>query len=91
MIHMKLIEKVGDVYRVVGAQEDSVEDEEAEAASGANMEEDHPPPFSSSFGAGTYGAGPSFQGMSNMSNDEVLARMMSRMDIFDTRLKGWKL
>ncbi|KDP31742.1 hypothetical protein JCGZ_14899 [Jatropha curcas] len=34
----------------------------------------------------TSGAGPSFQGMSSMSNGEVLARMMSRMDIFDTRL-----
>ncbi|KDP23218.1 hypothetical protein JCGZ_00177 [Jatropha curcas] len=52
------------------------------------MEEDNPPPFTSSFGAGTSGAGPSFQGTSNMSNDEVLARMMSRMDIFDTRLNG---
>ncbi|KDP30035.1 hypothetical protein JCGZ_18611 [Jatropha curcas] len=52
------------------------------------MEEDIPPPFTSSFGAGTFGAGPSFQGTSNMSNDEVLARMMSRMDLFDTRLNG---
>ncbi|KDP22705.1 hypothetical protein JCGZ_01929 [Jatropha curcas] len=50
------------------------------------MEEDNPPPFGSSFGAFTSGAGPSFQGASYMSNDEVLARMMSRMDIFDTRL-----
>ncbi|KDP34279.1 hypothetical protein JCGZ_12808 [Jatropha curcas] len=54
MIHMKLIEMVGDAYRVVG----------------------------------TSGSGLSFQGTSNMSNDEVLARMMSRMDIFDTRLNG---
>ncbi|KDP34333.1 hypothetical protein JCGZ_12681 [Jatropha curcas] len=52
------------------------------------MEEDNPPPFTSSFDAGTSGAGPSFQGTSNMSNDEVLVRMMSRMDIFDTRLNG---
>ncbi|KDP46663.1 hypothetical protein JCGZ_10972 [Jatropha curcas] len=28
------------------------------------------------------------QGQSNMTNDEVLARMMSRMDLFDTRLNG---
>ncbi|KDP42634.1 hypothetical protein JCGZ_01672 [Jatropha curcas] len=27
-------------------------------------------------------------GQSNMTNDEVLARMMSRMDLFDTRLKS---
>ncbi|KDP24781.1 hypothetical protein JCGZ_25435 [Jatropha curcas] len=73
---------------VPGAQEDNSDDEEAEAAGGAAMEEDNPPPFTSSFGAGTSGAGPSFQGTSNMSNDEVLARMMSRMDIFDTRLNG---
>ncbi|KDP31542.1 hypothetical protein JCGZ_15369 [Jatropha curcas] len=50
------------------------------------MGEDNPPPFGSSFGAGTFDAGPSFQGASSMSNDEVLARMMSRMDIFNTRL-----
>ncbi|KDP30085.1 hypothetical protein JCGZ_18560 [Jatropha curcas] len=88
MIHMKLVEKVGDAYRVVGAREDNSDDEEAEAAGGANMEEDNPPPFTSSFGASTSGAGPSFHGTSNMSNDEVLARMMSRMDLFDTRLHG---
>ncbi|KDP27465.1 hypothetical protein JCGZ_20121 [Jatropha curcas] len=40
---------------------------------------------------GTSGAGPSFQGTSNMSNDEVLARMMSGMDIFDTRLNGMEM
>ncbi|KDP29505.1 hypothetical protein JCGZ_19406 [Jatropha curcas] len=69
-----------------GDQEDSSDDEEAQAAGGANMEKDNLPPFGSSFSAGTSGAGPSFQGTSNMSNDEVLARMMSRMDIFDTHL-----
>ncbi|KDP20347.1 hypothetical protein JCGZ_13105 [Jatropha curcas] len=87
MIHMKLIEKVGDTYQVVGAPEANPDDAGAEAAGGANMEEDNPPPFPSSFGAGTSGVGPSFQGTANMSNDEVLARMMSRMDLFDTRLK----
>ncbi|KDP23097.1 hypothetical protein JCGZ_01184 [Jatropha curcas] len=91
MIHMKLIEKIGDVYRVVGTREDSSDDEEAEAANAADMEEDNPQPFNSSFSAGTSGAGPSFQGTSNMSNDEVLARMMSRMDIFDTRLNGMEM
>ncbi|KDP23053.1 hypothetical protein JCGZ_01676 [Jatropha curcas] len=88
MIHMKLVEKVGDTYRVVGAPEVDTDEAGTEAADGANMEEDNPPPFTSSFGAGTSGAGPSFQGTSNMSNDEVLARMMSRMDLFDTRLSG---
>ncbi|KDP37576.1 hypothetical protein JCGZ_08267 [Jatropha curcas] len=43
-------------------------------------------PFDPSFGAGTSGAGPSFQGTSSISNDKVLARMMSGMDMFDTRL-----
>ncbi|KDP25998.1 hypothetical protein JCGZ_22943 [Jatropha curcas] len=52
------------------------------------MEQGNSPPFGSSFGAGTSGASPSFQGASSMSNDKVLARMMSRMDIFDTRLNG---
>ncbi|KDP20478.1 hypothetical protein JCGZ_05756 [Jatropha curcas] len=77
IIHMKLVEKVGDTYRVVGAPEVNTDDAGTEAAGGADMEEDIPPPFTSSFGAGTSGAGPSFQGTSNMSNDEVLARMMS--------------
>ncbi|KDP36578.1 hypothetical protein JCGZ_08345 [Jatropha curcas] len=88
MIHMKLIEKVGDAYWVVDAPEVNPDDAGTEVAGGANMEEDNPPPFTSSFGAGTSGAGPSFQGTSNMSNDEVHARMMSRMDLFDTRLNG---
>ncbi|KDP24778.1 hypothetical protein JCGZ_25437 [Jatropha curcas] len=52
------------------------------------MEEGNPPPFVPSFGAGTSGTGPSFQGTSSMSNDKILARMMSRMDMFDTRLIG---
>ncbi|KDP34838.1 hypothetical protein JCGZ_11200 [Jatropha curcas] len=88
MIHMRLIEKVGDSYQVVGSRDDSSDDEEAEDAGDANMEEGNPTPFGPSFDAGTSGAGPSFQGMSSMSNDEVLAQMMSRMDMFDTRLNG---
>ncbi|KDP41007.1 hypothetical protein JCGZ_03810 [Jatropha curcas] len=55
------------------------------------MEEGNPTPFpafDTSSGAGISGASPSFQGASSMSNDEVLARMMSRMDMFDTRLNG---
>ncbi|KDP26188.1 hypothetical protein JCGZ_22684 [Jatropha curcas] len=52
------------------------------------MEEGNPPPFGPSFGAGTSDAGPSFQGTSSMSNDEIIARMMSRMDMFDTCLIG---
>ncbi|KDP46084.1 hypothetical protein JCGZ_06595 [Jatropha curcas] len=65
-------------------------DEEPQDAGGANTEEDIPPPFPG-FGvssAGTSGAGPSFQGTSTVSNDEVVARMLSRMDVFDTRLTG---
>ncbi|KDP39825.1 hypothetical protein JCGZ_04235 [Jatropha curcas] len=46
------------------------------------------PAFGTSSSAGTFGAGLSFQGASNMSNDEVLKRMVSRMDMFDTRLNG---
>ncbi|KDP45102.1 hypothetical protein JCGZ_18544 [Jatropha curcas] len=88
MLHMKLIEKIGDSYRVVGARIDGSEDKEGEDAGDANMAEGNPPPFGPSFGVGTSDAGPSFQGTSSMSNDEVLARMMSRMDMFDTRLNG---
>ncbi|KDP21717.1 hypothetical protein JCGZ_03602 [Jatropha curcas] len=88
MLHIRLIEKVGDSYRVVGTRDDSSEDEEGEEAGDANMEEGNPTPFVPSSGAGTSGAGPSYQGTSNMSNDEVLARMMSRMDMFDTCLNG---
>ncbi|KDP46653.1 hypothetical protein JCGZ_10962 [Jatropha curcas] len=62
-------------------------DDDAHAA--ADTEEDQPPPFPGfSFGAGTSAAEPSFQGTSTVSNDELLARMLSRMDVFDTRLTG---
>ncbi|KDP24056.1 hypothetical protein JCGZ_26739 [Jatropha curcas] len=55
-------------------------------AGGADTEEDIPASFPSfNFGADTSGAGPSFQGTSTVSNDEVLARMLS---VFDTRLTG---
>ncbi|KDP34726.1 hypothetical protein JCGZ_11282 [Jatropha curcas] len=91
MIHMRLVEKVGDSYLIVGSRDDSSDDEEAEDAGDTNMEEGHPTPFpafGTSSSAGTSGAGPSFQGASSMSNDEVLAWMMSRMDTFDTHLNG---
>ncbi|KDP37651.1 hypothetical protein JCGZ_07851 [Jatropha curcas] len=81
----------GDSYRIVGTRDESSDDEEAEDADDTNMEEGNPTPFPSfgtSSGAGTSRAGPSFQGASNLSNDEVLARMVSRMDMFDTRLNG---
>ncbi|KDP44659.1 hypothetical protein JCGZ_19695 [Jatropha curcas] len=91
MLHMKLVEKIGDSYRIMGTQEEGFDEEEAEDASDTNMEEGNPNPFSgfgTSFGASTSGASPSFQGASNLYNDEVLARIMSRIDIFDTRLNG---
>ncbi|KDP30110.1 hypothetical protein JCGZ_18398 [Jatropha curcas] len=76
MIHMKLIEKVGDVYRVVGAREDNDEDEEAEAAGGADMEEDNPPPFGSSFGADRF------------QSIEIMHRSLdSRMDTLQGQLQ----
>ncbi|KDP26166.1 hypothetical protein JCGZ_22856 [Jatropha curcas] len=55
------------------------------------MEEDNPQSFAgfgTFSGAGTSGAGPSFQGASDLSNDEVFSRMMSRMDMFDACLHG---
>ncbi|KDP34387.1 hypothetical protein JCGZ_12781 [Jatropha curcas] len=86
MIHMKIVEKFGDSYRVIGAPAETTDDD---APAAANIAEDQPPPFPGfSFGEGTSGAGPSFQGTSTVSNDEVLARMLSRMDMFDTRLTG---
>ncbi|KDP46789.1 hypothetical protein JCGZ_11160 [Jatropha curcas] len=91
MVHMKLAKKVGDSYRIVATREESSDDEEAEDADATNMEEGNPTPFpgfGTSSGAGTSRVGPSFQGASNLSNDEVLARIMSRMDMFDTRLNG---
>ncbi|KDP41128.1 hypothetical protein JCGZ_03619 [Jatropha curcas] len=87
---MKLVEKVGDSYHIVGAREESSDDEEVEDASDTNMEKGNPTPFpafGTSSSAGTSGAGP-FQGALNLSNDEVLVRMMSRMNMFDTRLNG---
>ncbi|KDP24261.1 hypothetical protein JCGZ_26695 [Jatropha curcas] len=91
MVHMKLVEKVGDSYRFASSREESSDDEEAEEAGDTNMEEDNPqsfPNFGTFSGAGTSRAGPPFQGASNLSNDEVLARMMFRMDMFDALLHG---
>ncbi|KDP42289.1 hypothetical protein JCGZ_01613 [Jatropha curcas] len=86
MIHMRIVEKCGDSYRVISAPAETTDDDTPAAA---NIAEDQPPPAPGfSFGAGTFGAGPSFQGTSTVSNDEVLARMLSRMDVFDTRLTG---
>ncbi|KDP32192.1 hypothetical protein JCGZ_14940 [Jatropha curcas] len=73
----------------MGALANSSAHADTQDAGGADTKEDIPPPFPGfSFGAGTSGAGPSFQGTSTMSNDEVLARMLSSMDVFDTRLTG---
>ncbi|KDP36367.1 hypothetical protein JCGZ_09782 [Jatropha curcas] len=80
-----------DSYRIVRSREESSDDKEAEEAGETNMEEDNPksfPGFGIFFGASTSGAGPSFQGVSDLSNDEVLTCMMARMDMFDTRLNG---
>ncbi|KDP33193.1 hypothetical protein JCGZ_12715 [Jatropha curcas] len=86
---MRIVEKFGDSYRVVGAPGESSDQEAPQHTGGADTEEDMPPPTSHfDFGAGTSGAGPSFQGTSTVSNDEELARMLSRMDVFDTWLTG---
>ncbi|KDP35877.1 hypothetical protein JCGZ_10447 [Jatropha curcas] len=88
---LQLLFPLGDLYRIVGTREESSNEEEAEDAGDINMEEGNLNPFprfGTSFGAGTSEVGPSFQGASNLSNDEVLARMMSQMDMFDTRLNG---
>ncbi|KDP24055.1 hypothetical protein JCGZ_26738 [Jatropha curcas] len=71
---------------VQGARAETTDDD---APAAADIEEDQPPPAPGfSFGAGTSGAVPSFQGTSTVSNDEMLARMLPRMDVFDTRLTG---
>ncbi|KDP28982.1 hypothetical protein JCGZ_19568 [Jatropha curcas] len=59
MLHMKLVEKVGDLYCIVGARGESPDEERLRML-----------------------------GASNLSNDEVFACMMSRMNMFDTRLNG---
>ncbi|KDP46941.1 hypothetical protein JCGZ_08929 [Jatropha curcas] len=40
MVHMKLVEKIGDSFRVVGSREESSDDKEAEDAGDTNMEEE---------------------------------------------------
>ncbi|KDP37386.1 hypothetical protein JCGZ_08571 [Jatropha curcas] len=78
----------GDTFRIVGSQEARNEVEETKEADDTNMEEGIPhsfPGFGTFSGVGTSGAGPSFQGASNLSNEEVLTRMMSSMDMFDAR------
>ncbi|KDP36595.1 hypothetical protein JCGZ_08362 [Jatropha curcas] len=83
---MKLIEKVGDAYRVVGAPENNSDNEGAEATGGADMEEDIPPPFTSSFGAGTSGAGPSFQ--DRFQSIEIMnGSLDSRLDTMQGQLQ----
>ncbi|KDP39399.1 hypothetical protein JCGZ_03681 [Jatropha curcas] len=91
MHHMKIIEKIGDTFRLVRRTvEDDDEGDHAEGDDN-NMEEDIPRTtlcvgtFSS---VGTSRADTSFQGTSDLSNEEVLARMMSRMDMFDARFQG---
>ncbi|KDP46167.1 hypothetical protein JCGZ_06678 [Jatropha curcas] len=64
------------------------DEEEAKDTGDANMEEGNLTPFGPSFCAGTSGVGPSFQGTSSMSNDEVLAWMMSRMEMLNAHLNG---
>ncbi|KDP30004.1 hypothetical protein JCGZ_18576 [Jatropha curcas] len=64
MVFMKLVEKIGDSFHIVGSREESSDDEEAEDAGDTNMEEGNPNPFPSfgtSSGVGTSGAGPSFR------------------------------
>ncbi|KDP32198.1 hypothetical protein JCGZ_14946 [Jatropha curcas] len=78
----------------LGTPTDSSDHEAPQDAGGANTEEDAPPPFPSFgvfSGTGASGAEPSFQGTSTVSNDEVLARMLSRMDVFDARITGMEL
>ncbi|KDP27458.1 hypothetical protein JCGZ_19819 [Jatropha curcas] len=73
------------------SREESSDDEKAEDASDTNLEEGNLNPFpgfGTSSGASTFGAGPSFQGASDLSNDEFLACIMSRMDMFDAHLNG---
>ncbi|KDP41113.1 hypothetical protein JCGZ_03243 [Jatropha curcas] len=88
LLSTPVLQKGGDSYCIVGTREKSSDDKEA---GDTNMKEGNSTPFlgfGTSSGAGTSEAGPSFQGASNLSNDKVLARMMSRMDMFDTRLNG---
>ncbi|KDP23048.1 hypothetical protein JCGZ_00513 [Jatropha curcas] len=89
MIHMKLVEKIGDSYYLMGARADSSDDEAHQDAGGANIEEDTPPPFPDfgvSSGVGTFEAGPSFQGTSNMSNDE--GSLDFRLDTMQGQYQG---
>ncbi|KDP45845.1 hypothetical protein JCGZ_15289 [Jatropha curcas] len=91
MIHMKIVEKVRDSYRLVGTRADSSDHEAPQDTGGANTEEDIPPPFPGfgvSSGAGTSGAGPSFQGTSTVSNDESMEIMHGSLDSRLDTLQG---
>ncbi|KDP46926.1 hypothetical protein JCGZ_08914 [Jatropha curcas] len=91
LVHMRLVEKVGDTFHIMGSRKVRPQGEETEEGDDTNMEEDIPhsfPGFGTFSSAGTSGAGPSFQGASDLSNEEVLARMMSRIDMFDARFHG---
>ncbi|KDP35078.1 hypothetical protein JCGZ_11030 [Jatropha curcas] len=71
------------------------EDDESDNEEGddINMEEDFPhtsPSLATFSGAGTAGAGSSFQSASEMSNEEVLTRMISRWTCLMLAFSGWK-
>ncbi|KDP36538.1 hypothetical protein JCGZ_08875 [Jatropha curcas] len=91
MVHMRLVEKVRDAFRIVGSQEARPNVEETKEASDTNIEDDIPhtcPDFCTFSVTSISGASPSFQGASELSNEEVLARMMFRMDMFDAHFQG---
>ncbi|KDP43685.1 hypothetical protein JCGZ_24143 [Jatropha curcas] len=86
MPHMKTVEKIGDMFSLVRRAVEDDDESDHEEGDDTNMEEDIPhsnPGLGTFSSAGTSGAGPSFQGTFDLSNEEVLVRMMSRMDIFD--------
>ncbi|KDP26328.1 hypothetical protein JCGZ_22103 [Jatropha curcas] len=91
MGQMRLVKTVEDEFRLMGSQEERPDVEEGEEGDGTNMEEDIPhtsPSLDTLSGASTTGAGSSFQQAFDLSNEEVLARMISRMDMFDARIQG---
>ncbi|KDP36583.1 hypothetical protein JCGZ_08350 [Jatropha curcas] len=92
MVHMKLVEKRGDSFHIVGSREESSDDEEAEDAGDINMEEGNSNHFRglrTSSGVGTSRAGPSFQRAFDLSNDEVLARRCPKWTCLMPALMAW--
>ncbi|KDP34309.1 hypothetical protein JCGZ_12657 [Jatropha curcas] len=91
MHHTKIVYKLGDTFRLVRREVGEDDESDNEEGDDTNMEEDNSHTslgFGTFSGAGIVEAGSSFQLAFDMSNEEVLTRMIPRMDMLDAHFQG---